>query len=260
MADAAVLGRFLWHELLTTDCDAAIAFYSKVVGWGTQPFGDTAMPYTLWTAASGPAGGMMKLPPEVAAQGAPPHWLGYVGTPDVEVTTRRAVELGGQIHHPPTDIPEVGKFAVLSDPQNAIFCAFTPASEASGPVSEAKVGEFSWHELATTDWEAAIAFYADLFGWVKREAMVMGPLGTYLLFGLPDGPTLGGIYNQPKDMCAPPHWLYYALVHDIQAATASIGSSGGQVLMGPHEVPGGDWIVVGRDPQGGAFALHAKKK
>ena len=94
--------RFVWYELLTTDPGGAVDFYGKVVGWKTQLLANTATPYTVWMNSGKPVGGLMRMPPEVAAQGAPPHWLGYIGVADVDATVRRAVELGGQIHHPET--------------------------------------------------------------------------------------------------------------------------------------------------------------
>jgi predicted enzyme related to lactoylglutathione lyase len=120
------------------------------------------------------------------------------------------------------------------------------------------VGHFSWHELATTDPEAAFAFYADLFGWEKTSAMDMGPMGVYQMFG-PGGVPFGGIYRKPAEQPGPPAWLHYARVPDTNAAVETVRQKGGQVLNGPMEVPGGDMVAMILDPQGGPSAVHEAK-
>src|SRR5262245_45604355 len=200
-----IRGRFLWHELMTTDPKAASAFYRKVVGWKTE--GWPADPsYSMFVAPSGAVAGYMLLPEEVSATGAPPNWLTYIGTPDVDRTASHAEELGGEILKEPEDIPNVGRFAVLSDPQQAVFAVFTPSMEGK-PRDTPEMGEFSWHELATTDPAGAIEFYRTLFAWEKTKAMEMGPeLGTYQEFGI-GGITMGGIYRKMPGTAAPPNWL-----------------------------------------------------
>jgi hypothetical protein len=254
-----VRGRFLWYELMTGDPKAAQEFYTKAVGWGTQAWEGSKPPYVMWTRGETPVGGLMELPEEARKQGAPPHWLAYVGTPDVDKTFEQAKGLGARVYVPPTDIPTVGRFAVLADPQGAMFAIFKPATPGQMPDSALQLGDFSWHELLTTDHDAAFRFYNALFGWDKTTAMDMGPMGTYQMFGRP-GRELGGMFNKPAEMPAPPHWLLYTRVDDINQAAERVKSGGGKVLNGPMEVPGGDWIVQCMDPQGAVFALHAAKK
>ena len=124
MSNAEIRGRFVWHELMTTDPQAAGAFYSKVLPWKTQPSG---MPdYTLWISGKTQAGGLMAQPESARQAGAPPSWLVYIGTPDVDATAAAAERLGGKVLKAPADIPAVGRFAVLADPQGAAFAVFTP--------------------------------------------------------------------------------------------------------------------------------------
>src|SRR5262249_50420430 len=128
------------------------------------------------------------------------------------------------------------------------------------PRDTPEMGEFSWHELATTEPAGAIEFYRTLFAWEKTQAMEMGPeLGTYQEFGI-GGITMGGIYRKMPGMQAPSNWLPYAMVIDSKKAAGTVKNLGGQVVNGPMEVPGGDWIVVCMDPQGAAFAVHSKKQ
>ena len=244
--------RYVWYDHMTRDTDAAAAFYTKVVGWGTQAW-DGPAPYTMFTVDNAPIGGLMGIPAE--ASGAPPHWIGYVGVADVDAAAREVKQLGGTVHHEPTDIPEVGRFAIVADPQGAAFALFTPAPTAqptyAGPPRN---GDMSWHELVTTDREAAWSFYQGLFGWEKGDAMDMGPAGVYQMFNI-NGVPAGGMMNKTPDMPMPPSWLYYATVPEINAAAERVKGAGGQVINGPMEVPGGGWILQGMDPQGGMFAL-----
>ena len=247
-------GRFVWHELMTSDTAAAIAFYTKVVGWKIEAWAE--MPdYKMWVGARGPVGGLMTIPEEAKLMGAPPSWLAYIGTPSADATAEQAVRLGGKILKPAMDIPSVGRFVVLADPQGAVFAAFTPTTPMPTDITP-QLGEFSWHELITTDPDAGFRFYSQLFGWEKTEAMDMGAMGSYQMYGWP-GVSQGGMYRKPPEMAAPPHWMHYTTVPDVKKAAPVIKALGGMVIMGPHEVPGGSWIVIAIDPQGAAFALHS---
>jgi predicted enzyme related to lactoylglutathione lyase len=256
MASNEDRGRFVWFDLVTSDPDAAVGFYSKLIGWGTQQWDGGDQPYTVWANGETPFGGVMELPPEVKEAGAPPHWLAYVEVPDVGTTAKRAEELGGTVSHPPTDIPGAGRFSVISDPQGAALALYTPAEQSSDGEGPPKVGEFSWHELATTDYGAAYDFYADLFGWEKHEAMDMGEGAIYQIYGRNDLP-LGGMFNKPAEMPGPPAWLYYITVNNVDEAVEKVTELGGQVLNGPMEVPDGDRVAQCMDPQGAMFALHS---
>ncbi|HYX75196.1 MAG TPA: VOC family protein, partial [Steroidobacteraceae bacterium] len=249
MSNAEVLGRFIWHELLTNDTAGAAAFYPKVVPWRTAP---SSMPgYTIWMAGQAQIGGLMALPAEAGST--PPHWLIYVGTPNVDGTCSQAQGLGARIVKPPGDIPNVGRFAVLADPQGATFAVFTPGS-GPPPGAAPSQGGFSWHELATTDVAAALRFYGQLFGWTKGAAHDMGAMGVYQLFQHAGG-QVGGMCNVQGPSTAP-SWLSYVHVADSGRAVAAAKGGGGRLLHGPMEVPGGSWIAMMMDPQGGTFAVQ----
>ncbi|MEE9155568.1 MAG: VOC family protein [Gemmatimonadota bacterium] len=248
-------GRFVWYDLTTKDPAAAADFYTKLIGWSTQPW-EGSMPYTMWVNGETPLGGVVQQPDDA---GAPPHWMSYIATPDVDATAEQAKELGGSVVHGPEDIPSVGRFAVISDPQGAMFAAFTSATDSPEREGPAQLGEVSWHELATTDHEAAFEFYRSLFGWETKETMDMGEMGTYHMYGTSgEKAPLGGMFNKPPEMPAP-GWLYYIKVKDVNGAVETVKELGGKVLNGPMEVPGGsgDMIAQCVDPQGAAFALHS---
>jgi predicted enzyme related to lactoylglutathione lyase len=250
-------GYFLWHELMTTDPAGAKKFYTASLGWTVTPGNIPGLDYDMWTTARGPVGGVMELPAEARDMGAPTHWIPYVGSSDIRASVERATSLGAQTYVPVTDIPEVGWFAVLSDPQGATFAIYQPGSPADAD-ARPLAGDFSWHELATTDPVAALAFYGAIGGWAETEAHDMGPMGTYHLFGR-DGHMFGGMFRKPAEMPGPPAWLCYVRVDDINSAVAAIAAAGGRIINGPMEVPGGDQIAQCMDPQGGMFAVHALK-
>ena len=260
MTDACPRGRFVWYELATSDPVAAQRFYTQLIGWTTKEGTAGDQPYTEWVNGETHIGGVMQLPDEAEQQGAPPHWLGYVAVPSVDETLQQAEGLGAKKLVGPMDIPTVGRIAVLLDPQGAALAVYTPEGEAPGHDGVPAVGEFSWHELSTSDYLAAFDFYSALFGWVKGEAAEMGPGNIYQMFGQVEGQSIGGMFNKPADQPGPPAaWLYYVTVPDVHTKINQVKQLGGQVLNGPMEVPGGDFVAQCMDPQGAAFAIHSLK-
>jgi predicted enzyme related to lactoylglutathione lyase len=246
-------GRFVWYDLMTRDPKAAVSFYGEVLGWKTQPFGEGG-DYTMWVGSQGPLGGVMTLAEEAKKMGAPPHWMSHVEVADVDATVAKVRALGGKVYVEPQDIPTVGRFAIIADPQGATISAFQPAQAMT--CHEPKPGEFCWSELNTSDSGAALRFYTEVFGWEKVGEFDMGPMGMYLLFGR-DGKQWGGMMTVPTGDAMPPAWLYYVDVDDLDAAIGRATRMGAKVLHGPHEVPGGARVVQLMDPQGAAFALHS---
>lgn len=249
-------GSFVWHDLMTTDTDGAQKFYGKIAGWGTQAWGGPS-PYTLWTNDGVPLGGMMPLNEEMRKNNVPPHWLPSVGVDNVDETAAGATQLGGTLIAPPMDIPGAGRYAIIQDPQGANIAVFAAEGDMSSPGGPPKKGDFSWHELTTSDHIAAFDFYSKLFGWEKTGEFDMGPMGIYLMYGQGETP-YGGMFTRSPDM-PPPNWLCYIKVDDAKESAKTIAEQGGTVMTGPMEVPGGDWIVIASDPQGAMTAVHSPK-
>ena len=122
-------GKFVWHELMTTDTEAAGKFYGSVVGWTSETMQmDGGMTYTLFgiPGTQRRVAGLMTVPDELRSMGVPPNWTGYVYVDDVDAAARKVTELGGSIRRAPDDIPAVGRFAVIADPQGATIILFKP--------------------------------------------------------------------------------------------------------------------------------------
>jgi predicted enzyme related to lactoylglutathione lyase len=253
-------GRFVWYVLLTTDIEAAKAFYTKVVGWGTRDASMPGMPYTVFTAGETAVSGVTDLPKH--GRGERPGWMGYVSVNDVGATADRIKQLGGAIYVEPQEIlnfnrfsviHNVSRFSVVADPQMAMLALFQwlrPDQEQT--VDLRTRGCVGWHELYAADHEKAWDFYSELFGWQKAGALI-DEVGKYQLFSA-GGQTIGGIDTKPPTVPLP-FWLYYFNVGDIDAAVERVKAGSGQILTGPIQVPSGNWIVHCADPQGAIFAL-----
>jgi predicted enzyme related to lactoylglutathione lyase len=245
-------GRFVWYEYMAKDTKQAIAFYSGIISWKTEPFPGVD-DYTMWVGSQGPLGGVMALPAEVAKKGIPSHWVAHVQVAGVDATVASAQKLGGTVHHPPTDIPNVGRFAVIADPQGAAIAIFQSGNEMTLH-DTAKPQEFCWNELITSDDAAGWKFYEALFGWKVFQDMDMGPMGTYRIFGIADK-QLGGMMKTPPGAPIPPMWMFYVETENLEKSIDAAKAKGAQLLNGPMDVPGGR-IAQFLDPQGAPFNLH----
>ncbi|CAN5910384.1 VOC family protein [soil metagenome] len=249
---------FIWYELMTSDDTAAEAFYRKVVGWTAQDSGQPGMRYTLLSAGDVPIAGLMTLPQDACDAGAKPGWVGYIGVDDVDAYVDRVTKAGGKVHVPATDIANIGRFAMVADPQGTAFCLFKPLSDMPQPAPDPhKPGLVGWHELLAVDGPKALDFYAGLFGWTKDQAMDMGAMGIYQMFAA-GKEAIGAVMTKPAAVPVS-FWNYYFQVEAIGAAMERLKSAGGTVINGPMQVPGGAWIVQALDPQGAMFSLVGPK-
>ncbi|MCB1671602.1 MAG: VOC family protein [Gammaproteobacteria bacterium] len=254
-------GEFIWYELLTNNSDAALEFYSAILGWRSTDSGQPGMDYRILHAKEDDqgegydVGGLMQLTEEMRNNGARPVWLGYIAVDDVDVCVAGIVAAGGKVQMPATDIPQVGRLAMVTDPQGTPFYIMRGNSSGSSMAfasDRPRVGHCAWNELVTPDPEAAKAFYFRQFGWTKDGEMDMGAMGAYEF--IRHNGLIGAIMPKPEEMPMP-MWHYYFRCADIDTAFQAISEHGGQVLHGPDEIPGGDFIVKGLDPQGALFSL-----
>jgi uncharacterized protein len=237
------VGRFVWHDHSSADVEQARDFYRDLLGWEYEVWKPGEADYPMIKVGGkthggfGPAGG-----------GAPPRWLGHVLVEDVDESARTAEAAGGTIVKEPTDIPEIGRFAVIADPQGAVLSLFAGQGDASVPE-----GTFVWDELLTTDVDAAKSFYAEVFGWTAEDAEMGGGTGTYTLFKRPDGADVGGCMRRPDGVEAPPGWFTYIATDDVDATAARAKELGGTVSQEATDIPGIGRFAVIQDPVGAVF-------
>jgi predicted enzyme related to lactoylglutathione lyase len=241
--------RFVWYELVTSDLDAALSFYGKLLGWTPQEYPGGAGRYVILNAKGKGVGGAMPLPAGMSQ----PFWLGYVGTRDIDAAVSRFKRAAGTIHRGPWEIPQIGRVALVSDPQGVGLALIQGTSDQPSEAFNQRLpGHGNWHELHTSDPAAALRFYSEQFGWTAGDALDMGLLGTYQMFKA-DDVTLGGIRTAAAGMR--PTWLYYFGIENVTQAAGRIKENGGSLLHEPQPVPGGALIITARDPQGALFAL-----
>ncbi len=246
---------FSWYELHTPDADAAAAFYGPVLGWRTADSGMTDKKYTLVSVGETPVGGLLEKPAATFAPGKGAQWVGYIGVDDVSAFSTRVWEAGGAVLRPAEEIPGVGSFAVVADPQGAMFVLFQPLAGMVPPPMPPLTapGMPVWHDLGALDWEPEFRFYSGLFGWSKAHAMPMGPDSVYQIFAVGEQP-IGGMMTLP-DKSHGAAWLFYFHVDEIDAAANRVTSHGGQIVHPPSEIPGGEFMAHCLDPQGAIFGI-----
>jgi uncharacterized protein len=248
-------GTPIWYELITPDPQASAAFYGAVVGWTTRNY--EGSDYHLLESDGGQAGGVMALSAEMQAGGARPGWLTYLASTDVDADVARVTEAGGAKWWGPTDLPGVGRVALLADPQGNPFYVMKPATEGGTSTVFAmdRPGRVAWNELNTGDQADAIRFFGQVFGWHVGGTMPMGEMGDYSFLHAGDV-VLGACMTAPPG--APQGWTFYFRVTDLDAAAEAVRTGGGTVMAGPMDVPGGDRVVVASDPHGAVFGLVAR--
>jgi predicted enzyme related to lactoylglutathione lyase len=254
-------GSHVWYELITPDPDAAGKFYSAVTGWKFSERVPGDQDYRMIGRSDGGfAGGVLKLTDDMRQHGARPIWLGYIGVDDVDATVASIEAKGGKALMPAFDIPQ-GRIAMVADPQGNPFYVMKPIPPADKPDAQSDVfspdaeQRVSWNELSTTDPVAARQFYGELFGWVSDDFMDMGEMGEYRFLDF-DGTRIGAVCGVMPGGTA--SWRYYIRVPSIAAAADAVKAGGGTIAVGPYEVPTGDHIIIGFDPQGAEFALVGK--
>ena len=255
-------GTPIWFELTTPDQDKAQAFYKAVAGWSIAP---STMAehggYRIANASDGEGvAGLMTPPP---GMGGIPGWMPYFASDDVDAMTAKVQELGGSLFFGPMDIPQVGRFAVVGDPQGVAFTLMKGASPEDSTAFKmmpgaASLGHAVWIELATPDPDAAFDFYGSLFGWSKQGAMPMGEMGEYAFIGKEE--FRPGAVMSSEATGAAARWNWYVHVVDIDGAIATAKDQGGTLLQGPNQIPGGDYSANIKDAQGFTIGLVGPRK
>ncbi|MBN8808111.1 MAG: VOC family protein [Sphingomonas sp.] len=247
-------GTPIWYELMTPDVEAAKQFYGDIVGWNfTQfPSPDGGMQYTIGNVGETGVVGLTTGP-----DGSPKGWWTYFYVTDVDAKVAEVEGAGGKTHMPATDMPGVGRMAFVEDPQGVMFYLMRPDSamgdRESTAFSPTLPGRCSWNELVTTDQKAALPFYQSLLGWTSTEVMSMGEHGDYTFLDCGDA-RLGAMMDRMSPE-QPVKWTFYFHVADVDAAVDTVKAAGGQVIMGPMDVPGGQRIIIVVDPQGASVGF-----
>jgi uncharacterized protein len=245
-------GTFSWTDLATTDPGAAKTFYAGLFGWQAEDVPVPGGGYYSMQHLDGKTVAAISPQPEAQRDaGVPPVWNSYITVARADDAAARAGELGGTVHAPAFDVMDVGRMAVIQDPQGAFFMVWEPKSSIGAELVNVP-GALCWNELAAADIDSAPGFYEQLFGW-RTEEFEGSPM-RYLTIKNGDA-TNGGMREKQAE--EPPNWLVYFAVEDIDAGIAKAGELGGSTLNGPVEITAGARIAILRDPQGAVFALYS---
>ena len=251
-------GTPIWYEDIVPDVDAAERFYGHVVGWRFErPPGGLERDYRIGQANGSGIAGLMPRPDGMTGAA---QWFVYFGTDDVDQTSKAAVEAGGSIHIPPTDVPGVGRFAFLADPQGAMFYLMRGSSEEDSRAfqcgEQPPQGHAVWNELSAPDPDAAITFYNRILGLRTEGGMPMGDLGEYR-FVHAGQDCIGAVMGEVPDGRL--GWQVYFSVDDVDAAVRRLHEAGGRLIQGPDAIPGGAYALVAEDDQGARFGLVGQR-
>jgi len=236
-------GMFCWIELATNDAAAAKSFYTSVFGWtiNDMPIPDGSV-YTMLQVDGHDLGALYENKEH------PPAWNSYVNVASVDETAQRAQESGANVIAQPFDVMDVGRMAVIADPQGGSLCLWQPGRHIGATIR----GEFNtlcWNELMTSDIEGARAFYTGLFGWNLKPS----PEYTEISVGTTG---IGGMMQVTPEMKGmPTAWTPYFAVQDCDAISEKVKSLGGRVFMPPTDIPNVGRFAVLADPQGAMFDI-----
>lgn len=239
---ASAPGKFSWLELVTSDEEGALRFYTQLFGWTDDPhdMGDGSQ-YHMLQKNGRHVGALYK------RDDMPPAWNVYVAVASANDAAERAKELGGTVMLEPFDVFDSGRMAVIADPQGAVFSLWQ-AKEHPGFGLYGESGAPCWFELSARDLDAARKFYPALFGWSLKES----PEYTELSIGVE---AIGGMMTSQAPAEVPSFWMAYIAVENCDAAVEKVKELGGSVTFPPTDIPKVGRFSVISDPQGAVFAV-----
>jgi predicted enzyme related to lactoylglutathione lyase len=239
---ATRIGKFVWHEQVSDDPGQAKSFYTQLFGWETEVFKPGEIDYTMILSGDSTHGGFSK-----AMEGAPPpHWLSHVAVENLDETIEKAKSADGKVAAGPFDMEDVGRMAILVDPQGAYISAYQSHGDGSGAA-----GVFVWDELGTTDADGAQRFYESVFGWTTKD---MGEdFGGYRIFHRGEEQVAGLMQN--PDPSIPAMWTPYVGVEDTDATCKKATELGAETIVEPMDVPTVGRFAILKDPQGAVFGI-----
>ena len=252
LSDEPLVGKFVWHDLITNDTAAAQHFYAGLFGW---TFEETIRPgggpYILAKSNGQYVGGMVhKDNPNDQTNYS--RWLGYLSVANVEKALKMTRSAGGTIVVDARELGNIGQVAAITDPQGAVLGLIRSNHGDPDDSQPDALGRIVWDELLVEDTQAAASFYESLAGYNIQTIQRRG--GQYIKLTA-DGRERAGIMQNPFEYY-PSSWLTYFAVADPIAATAKVESLGGKVLLPPSSDLRESTLAVVEDPSGAVLVLQ----
>ena len=251
--DSAPLGAPCWVDLATSDPSGAAAFYGEIFDWDVVDAGTVSGGYITCFRGGLPVAGMRQI---TAGSGDRDCWSTYLATPDAAATTAAARAAGAQVIVEPTSVSTQGERARYTDPSGAVVGAWQ-AGERTGYGVLEEHGAPVWHELHTTSYTEAVAFYRQVFRW---ETEVRGDTDGFRRTVLVvDGVPRAGIIDGSSWLLptgAPSAWQVCFGSEDVAATLAQVAALGGRVVHALEKTPYGQ-LATAADPTGATFKVKS---
>jgi len=235
-------GMFCWVELATPDAAASKKFYTSLFGWAANDMPVPDGVYTIFQKNAHDLGALYQ------NKDVPPNWASYINVDNADHSAKKAQDLGANLIAPPFDVMDIGRMAVVADPQGATFCLWQ-ARKHIGATIRGETGTLCWNELMTSDIVTARDFYTKLFGWNLKPS----PEYTEISAG---STGIGGMMQMTPDMQGmPSNWAPYFAVDDCDATADQAKALGAQIYVKPTDIPNTGRFAVLGDPQGAQFNI-----
>jgi uncharacterized protein len=251
-------GKLVWYELVSSDPARSKAFHAELLGWTVEPQETAGMKYEL-AKAGGKDVATIRQGDDKKTRS---HWVPFVSVPDVDAAVAAALQNKGKVVKAAADVPDIGRFAFVSDPNGARFAVFKSVKSDDPDTDQAKQGEFVWAENLTRNkkaQEAALAFYPAAVGYTA-SSMDVGEgkkKSKYDMLSMASGDKpkhrAGVVPAKPASLGG--HWLPWVSVDDVDATVAKVKGLKGKVVTKPHDIPGVGRAAVVTDPTGAPLGL-----
>jgi predicted enzyme related to lactoylglutathione lyase len=248
--NTVITGKFVWHDLLTSDPDAAQRFYGDLMGWDFQPGDNGDRQFIIAHHDGEPIAGILDTRGG-GAERMPAQWIASLSVPDVEAAAERVRDRGGRVLWGPRGLGRRGPVALVVDPQRAAF-ALMRVPGGDPPDATPAHNEWLWDELWTPHPDSAVTFYQQLAGYLANELRDGDRI--YYVLEAHRSPRAGVAHLQRTDIR--PNWLPYLRVSDVRATVTRAESLGGRVLIRPSPEIRGGRVALIQDPTGAAVALQ----
>jgi predicted enzyme related to lactoylglutathione lyase len=249
-SDQQLTGKFIWYELATVDVAKQKQFYADVFGWSFSTINKKDDQYTLIKNNGRNIAGLFSVKPrEDVNIGA--LWIGLMSVNDPDKTTSIIKSAGGSVHTQPTRLPQRGTYALVRDPEGAIFGVLK--SDSGDPVdSQADIGDFIWMDLFASDIKSSGEFYRQLVGYSIETREPHKGVKRLILHSV--GMPRAGIVPLPENANRS-GWLPYIKVNDVAATLKKVEAAGGYIMVAPDKSLLNGNLAIFADPQGGILGI-----
>ena len=251
-------GKLVWYELVSSDPARSKAFHAELLGWTIEGQETAGMKYELAKAGGKDVATIRQSDDKKTKS----HWVPFVSVPDVDAAVATVEQNKGKVVKAAMDVPDIGRYALVSDPNGSRFAVFKSVKSDDPDTDQAKQGEFVWAENLTRNKKAqasALAFYPAAVGY-SASSMDVGEgkkKSKYDMLSMTSGDKpkhrAGVVPAKPASLGG--HWLPWVSVDDVDGTVGKVKALKGKVVTKPHDIPGVGRAAVVTDPTGAPLGL-----